>query len=285
MPNKGFKMSDESKLKMSLSHTGSKRTEEQKRNNSKAHKGHIVSDETRLKLRLSRLGKPAWNKGKTGIFSEETLEKIRIASTGRIVSEETREKIRIASTGRILSEEGRKKLSESKKGNTYNLGKHHSEETKLKISLSNKDNKKCNLGRHLSDETKLKISKAHKGKFTGVDNPNFGKHMSEEQKIKIREANSGANGPNWKGGITPIIKKIRGSYEYRTWRTTVFERDDYTCQICNTRGGELNAHHVQSFKDYPELRLELSNGITYCKPCHKAEGFHKGVWHNKVLIA
>ena len=42
----------------------------------------------------------AWNKGKTGIYSEESLERMRKSSTGKIISEETREKIRQAHLGR-----------------------------------------------------------------------------------------------------------------------------------------------------------------------------------------
>lgn len=62
---------------------------------------------------------------------------------------------------------------------------------------------------------------------------------------------------------------IRTSPEYNEWRRKVFERDDYTCQICGQRGGKLNAHHIKRFADFPEKRCELSNGITLCERCHK----------------
>ena len=63
--------------------------------------------------------------------------------------------------------------------------------------------------------------------------------------------------------------RIRNSHEYQEWRACVFERDHYTCQNCGQIGGTINAHHIKSFKDYPELRLEVSNGITLCLKCHK----------------
>ena len=44
--------------------------------------------------------------------------------------------------GRQFSEETKKKMSESQKGNTKMLGKHHSEETKKKMSENNGKSKK-----------------------------------------------------------------------------------------------------------------------------------------------
>ncbi len=64
-------------------------------------------------------------------------------------------------------------------------------------------------------------------------------------------------------------KKQRNSQAYIKWRTTVFERDKYTCAICGKVGGELNAHHIRPFATNEKLRLDVDNGITLCKECHK----------------
>lgn len=64
-------------------------------------------------------------------------------------------------------------------------------------------------------------------------------------------------------------RSIRYSKPIKEWRKAVFQRDDYTCQLCNKRGGVLNADHIKPFAEYPELRLELSNGRTLCIECHK----------------
>lgn len=69
-------------------------------------------------------------------------------------------------------------------------------------------------------------------------------------------------------------KEQRQTPAYNEWRKKVFERDNYTCQVCGQVGGELNAHHKKSFKKYPKLRLSLKNGITLCLACHRK--VHKG---------
>lgn len=58
--------------------------------------------------------------------------------------------------------------------------------------------------------------------------------------------------------------------EYKTWRKSVFERDNYTCQVCGARGVKLNAHHRKQYAFFPDLRYSLNNGVTLCVPCHKA---------------
>lgn len=120
-------------------------------------------------------------------------------------------------------------------------------------------------GKKHTDETKRKIglacSKALKGR-----------KLSEEHKRKIGIASAkrtGEKGGNWKGGKTTIHFRIRMSKKYADWRMSVFERDSYTCQVCNQRGGKLNVDHIKPFSIFPELRFELSNGRTLCVDCHR----------------
>lgn len=82
----------------------------------------------------------------------------------------------------------------------------------------------------------------------------------------------------WKGGITPESIRIRLCADSQNWRKSVFKRDNFTCRICgDNHGGNLNAHHIKLFKDYPDLRFNVDNGVTLCAPCHY-------VWHNKVVM-
>jgi 5-methylcytosine-specific restriction endonuclease McrA len=68
---------------------------------------------------------------------------------------------------------------------------------------------------------------------------------------------------------------ISGRSEYKQWRLSVIKRDNYTCQSCKTRGGILQVHHIKSWAEYPDLRFDTDNGITYCLKCHRGE---HGYW-------
>lgn len=88
-------------------------------------------------------------------------------------------------------------------------------------------------------------------------------------KGRKRQNMTGEYNPAWKGGVTPKNKLVRHSPEYRSWRTSVFTRDNYTCVVCGKRGITLQADHVKPFAFYPELRMATSNGRTLCVSCHK----------------
>jgi|ERR1700733_4229539 len=87
---------------------GKKRTQEQKDHISEGLKGHKHSPETLAKMRKPRSekaklnmskamkGRIPWNKGKTGIYSEETIQKIRMANLGKKTSSEVKDKLRVS---------------------------------------------------------------------------------------------------------------------------------------------------------------------------------------------
>lgn len=93
--------------------------------------------------------------------------------------------------------------------------------------------------------------------------------QSVESRRKRSEQMSGENHPQWQGGKTKEDTRIRHSLEYRLWREAVFKRDDFTCQACGVRGIYLEADHIKPFARHPELRFEVTNGRSLCRPCHK----------------
>lgn len=76
-------------------------------------------------------------------------------------------------------------------------------------------------------------------------------------------------------GKTSENDRIRDSKEYKEWRMAVFKRDGFTCVICGIKNMKglgyhvvFDADHIKPFSLFPELRFELSNGRTLCRPCH-----------------
>jgi hypothetical protein len=89
--------------------------------------------------------------------------------------------------------------------------------------------------------------------------------------------NKGLKHWNWKGGISNRWDKIHNSLEYKQWRLSVWQRDFFHCQLCSqsqNRNNPLHAHHIFPKKDYPDMILDINNGITLCRGCHK--NIHRG---------
>ena len=101
------------------------------------------------------------------------------------------------------------------------------------------------------------------------------------------------------GRVTELKKYLRFCPKYNEWRKCIFERDNFTCQICQSYGVELNADHIISFaniiQDFKketgllgeELRIallgykplwDIDNGRTLCVYCHrKTETYGKNL--------
>ena len=89
-----------------------------------------------------------------------------------------------------------------------------------------------------------------------------------ENRIKSSCRQRGISIEEFKGFSTNEQHMARNNTFYKEWVINVFKRDNYTCQCCGKRGGNLNAHHLYNFSEYEELRYEVSNGITLCEKCH-----------------
>ena len=104
-------------------------------------------------------------------------------------------------------------------------GKHHTEETKQKISESHKIYNKNN------PNSKIGLKNSMYG-LKGKNNPNYGSKRTNEQKINISKNHAnmkGSNNPSWKGGIA-----------YR--RDHVLTES--TCIKLNTKFNDSEFHHI-----------------------------------------
>ena len=139
--------------------------------------GKKYSKIIRKRMSESHKGQIPWNKGKQGL--------------------------------QHMSIEARKKMSAVHNGKpSWIKGKHHSAETRKKISEALKGEKNprfgkpaCNNGKHHSAETRKKISEALKGEKCYI----FGKHHSAETRTKMSESHKGNHWYN--NGVTSIQAK------------------------------------------------------------------------------
>jgi hypothetical protein len=202
--------------------------------------------------------------------------------------------------------------SVQKVNGNYWLGKKIPDEVRQKISKSCKG-RPANSGCFKKGQVGINLGRKFPS-LTGSNNPRFNsieksclncgktilvqKYRQETQKwcdtkcyMKWRR---GENNPRYKGdeATTKLKKRIIVLAEYKEWRNDVYNRDNFTCQSCNKRGGNLEVHHLKSFVDiYKEFNLktiqdarnckilwDISNGQTLCRKCHRktdSYGRHK----------
>jgi hypothetical protein len=110
-------------------------------------------------------------------------------------------------------------------------------------------------GKKFTDDHKKKIGLAQKGK-------------KAPKLSKYNKLHKGKNSNNWKGGISDINARLRMTEKHQRWIQKVLYRDNYTCVKCGSKK-DLQADHIKPFSIFPKLRLDINNGQTLCKNCHK----------------
>jgi len=141
---------------------------------------------------------------------------------------------------KYLSAETRRKISENHadvSGEKHPMyGRHHSLESRRKISEANSGEKNYMYGKHLLESTKRKISAAQRGEKnsmfgrtgekcpnfgrTGENNPMYGKHHSPETRKLMSEKQKGKHNPRARpvycvetGEIFDTIKEAANKYD------------------------------------------------------------------------
>jgi len=95
-----------------------------------------------------------------------------------------------------------------------------------------------------SKETKEKMKNNHKD-FSGKNNPNYNPNLTDKGR-----------------------KQRRHGWGQNKWKNQIKKHNNFTCQKCGSKEN-LQAHHINNWKNFKEQRLDIDNGITLCKDCHK----------------
>jgi len=98
---------------------------------------------------------------------------------------------------------------------------------------------------------------------------NKGRKHTEETIKKNSESKLGEKHWRWISDRTKLKRFIgdeqRRSSAYNEWRKQVRIRDGYKCRINNKDCvRKIESHHILSWKEHPELRFDVNNGITLC---------------------
>lgn len=231
------------------------------------------------------IGQIPWNKGRTGVYSEETIK--RISETHK---------------GMHHTEESKKKMSETRKGKMTGekhpfFGKHHSEETKRKLAEKSK-------GRIHSEEARKKNSEGHKKllqdpkirekhleilcfirndpeiqKRRGqrISESKIGHSVSEETRRKISATKLEIPIEEWKGFSHNIPYCDKFDFPFRDRVRAFF---GYACVECGTiqTRKKLDVHHVHGKKDSCCSENVPRYFVPLCKSCHMKTHFNRKYW-------
>ena len=176
------------------------------------------------------------------------------------------------------------------KGHKIWLGRKKTKEQidKTRFALMKRVDLNCLVCKAPFQEIPSRI-KMGKGKFcskicsdkakVGMPSKRLGKIYLENEKEQFRKAYKTRLEKYGKEGHPRYIKdrtllkgdsmgKDRRTSKYRDWRLEVLNRDNHVCKIGTNCQGRLEVHHILSWREYPELRYVVSNGITLCSSHH-----------------
>jgi hypothetical protein len=183
-------------------------------------------------------------------LSEEARKRVSEAHKGKIVSEETKQKLREFNLGKTIPKDVRRKISESLKGKYCGelngmYGKHHTEETKRKLSEANKG----------------------KGGFKGELNPMYGK--------------TGEKSSNWKGGYKSKNLPLYDTYAPQIEWCEEVRRNKNDLNIMEVRCTHCNKwfvpkqHNVKNRLQYLNGNYKWENRFYCSKACKNACPLYK----------
>ena len=194
--------------------------------------------------------------------------------------------------GKHHSNETRRKISIALKGNKNCLGYKHTNETKEKMGLAQK-------GKKISEETRRKISLTNKGKTPWMK----GKHHSKETIKKISKTYFKKDEPPWNKYTKGICKSNSGTFKkgqfvldkhpnwkggksFKTYvlswtkqlKRSIRERDNNVCQLCKKHQSQLGKKMSVHHIDYIKTNNFTFNLISVCVTCHGLTFINRNHW-------
>lgn len=98
--------------------------------------------------------------------------------------------------------------------------------------------------------------------------------------LELCKGKRGSLHPRWNPDLTDDDRRSQHhgkssemERKLQVWRTRIYKRDNYTCQVCFMHGVYIQAHHLNSWDSNKKERYNLANGISLCRECHK--DFHQ----------
>ena len=133
--------------------------------------------------------------------------------------------------------------------------------------------------RVISEETKVRISDSIK-KLPPISKESRlkaglklkGRKVSLETKKKLSCIKRSIPIDQFDDFLNPINKRDRDLIYKSGLSKSIYERDNFSCQVCY-KNGKLVAHHKNGFDLFPQERFDVNNIITLCNNCHQK--FHK----------
>lgn len=142
---------------------------------------------------------------------------------------------------------------------------------------------------------------------SGPKNSMFNKKHSVETRKKMSISRTGKTGKNataWKGGKLSLTRRIKEFQYNNGWYNKIYERDIFQCSKCTSKK-RIEVHHKKPIKTIIDeikelftdenelysylikldiiLDVNLENGITLCRECHKKEHINLGSHFPKVV--
>ena len=143
---------------------------------------------------------------------------------------------------RPLTKEHKRKISKALRGRTYSRVEVNCEECKCEFTVH---------------ESRIRYG--------------IGKFCSVRCSSVYRGRNSkGSNHYRWIKNRTKALTKhlLRGTKEWKDWRSAVFSRDNFTCKECGLKDCYIEPHHIVPIRIDEDKIFQVENGITLCRPCH-----------------